>query len=161
MCRYHEQVSEQDICLAKETPRKLALEAAQRQIQKELIQSRDVLAKLYSYNIIYPKYRKLEFVCSLYEYLCAGRCTTLEGHEGGYNILEQEIRLDHIISQVDRVINNLNSIKYSQVQLYNAVMDSNQRLNRIIASTDRMASQVSYLGNQTSAINSRLADLQR
>ena len=42
-------------------------------------------------------------VCSLYEYVCSGRCDTLAGHEGAYNIWEMEIRLDKIVTQLGLV----------------------------------------------------------
>ena len=65
-------------------------------------------------------------VCSLYEYIRAGRCTELEGHEGAYNILETEIRLDRIILQLDKVVAQLEQIKHTQFMLYSAVQESNQ-----------------------------------
>mgnify|MGYP001864484039 FL=1 len=82
---------------------------------------------IYDKNIIFPKYRRLPLVCSLYEYFCSGRCSTLEGHEGAYNILEMEIRLDRIITQMDMVITRLESIRDGQYVLYSAIQDSNRK----------------------------------
>ena len=46
-------------------------------------------------------------IASFYEYLMAGRCTSLEGTGGAYNLYENEIRMNQIISQLDTVITSL------------------------------------------------------
>ena len=62
------------------------------EIGKRLTKAKEHLQKIYDKNIIFPKYRNLTMVCSLYEYICAGRFTELEGPNGAYNCLETEIR---------------------------------------------------------------------
>lgn len=62
-------------------------------------------------------------MCSLYEYICAGRCSTLEGHEGAYNLYETEMRLDQIITRLDKVIANLGAIRENQFMLFSAIQD--------------------------------------
>lgn len=116
-------ISEEIKCAA------LKVEVERLQTQKQ--RSQKVLNKIYSENIIFPKYRNLVMVCSLYEYICAGRCDTLEGHDGAYNILEIEIRLDHIITRLDRIIAMLDRIQENQYVVYHAIQETNQRLEMI------------------------------
>lgn len=52
---------------------------------EEYIQVEKNLEQLYGLNIIFPKYRNMTAVCSLYEYISSGRCDTLEGQAGAYH----------------------------------------------------------------------------
>lgn len=107
--------------------------------------SEEVLKQVYDKNIIFPKYRNLVMVCSLYEYICAGRCDALEGHEGAYNILEIEIRLDKVIVQLDRVISMLGRISQSQYIIYTAIQEANQQSAEILESTYQIADRLQEL----------------
>lgn len=124
------------------------------EIEKSLEASKRNLQAAYEKNIIFPKYRNLVMVCSLYEYICAGRCDTLEGHEGAYNILETEIRLDRIIIQLDKVITQLEKIQQNQFILYSAIQKSNQRNSQIIDSTSYMASRLDDFCSNSLQLNS-------
>ena len=129
------------------------------EIGKWLTTAKGHLQKIYDKNIIFPKYRNLTMVCSLYEYICAGRCTELEGHEGAYNIIETEIRLDHIILQLDKVIAQLEQIKNNQFMLYSAVQESNHRSSLIQRDLDRMAGSLDGLYTTTAQLNANAAQL--
>ncbi len=96
-------------------------------------QTKNVLQNLYSYNVLHPKYRNLVAVCSIYEYYETGRCNALEGHEGAYNIYENELRLDRIIGQLNVVISKLDQIRNSQYELYCALVESNRNIREISA----------------------------
>ena len=53
-----------------------------------------LLERMYNKGIIYEKYQyDLVAVSMFAEYFKFGRCSCLEGHEGAYNIYENEIRL--------------------------------------------------------------------
>lgn len=140
---------------------KQATEVYRHQVEKALASSRQNLEKMYSYNVVFPKYRNYVMVSSLYEYLCAGRCTTLEGHEGAYNILELEIRLDRIITRLDDILRNLAAIQANQYTLYSCLQDSNQKIDMLLREESRMADGILHLGTQASAANARLESLQR
>lgn len=112
----------------------LFLQKQMETVKEKLAESEEHMQKIYAKNIVFPKYRNLVMICSLYEYICAGRCAELEGHEGAYNILEAEIRLDRIISKLDVIITNLEQIKTNQFMLYTEVQQCNRRLNGIMAS---------------------------
>lgn len=56
------------------------------------------LDKIYEKNILYPKYRDFVAVCTIYEYICSGICSELEGSDGAYRLYETESRLDKIVT---------------------------------------------------------------
>lgn len=90
-----------------------------------------ILNEFYNCNIIFPKYRNFVAISSIYEYLFSGRCSKLEGHEGAYNILENEIRQNIIINKLDEIINKLDTIKDNQYMLYSAIEDSNKKMDEL------------------------------
>lgn len=130
-------------------------------VENSLVTSRRNLEKMYSYNIVFPKYRNYIMVSSIYEYICAGRCTTLEGHEGAYNILELEIRLDHIITQLDTILKELSAIRANQYMLYSCLQEANHKIDTLLQEEARMADAMQALGTQSYEMNQRLGELQR
>ena len=84
-------------------------------------QSLDIREKLYARNVMYPKYQNLPALTSIYEYFITGRCEELIGPHGAYNMYEDEMRKDTVISQLNTVIANLEQIKQNQYMLYQQV----------------------------------------
>ena len=76
------------------------------------------------------------------EYLQSGRCSTLEGHEGAYNIYENEIRLGIINDKLNEIINRLDRIERNQYRLYESIREVNQQQNRILSNLDMMAQRL-------------------
>lgn len=102
------------------------------------------LNALYGKNIIYPKYQHdLVAICMFHEYFESGRCTTLTGHEGAYNIFEQELRLGIIINNLDIIIQKLDDIQRNQYSLYSALQHINSQQEIII----RSLNDISYKQN--------------
>lgn len=91
--------------------------------------SRQVLETIYAYDVIFPKYRNFIMICSIYEYFCAERCITLGD---AYNILENEIRLNFIITQMDKVIKQLNAIQRHQYELCHLIKESKGQVDEIL-----------------------------
>jgi len=96
------------------------------------------LEKLYSLNIIFPKYRNLAATCTILEYLESGRCDKLEGPDGAYNLFESELRQNLIISKLDEVIENLQYIQQNQFTLY-------QKLDSIDRNVSSISRKISSL----------------
>ena len=88
------------------------------------------MGQYYQKGIIYQKYRNFIAVSSFYEYLESGRCSTLEGHEGAYNIFENEIRQNLILTKLDEIIVELKNIQRNQYMLYTAIEQSNRKLDK-------------------------------
>ena len=98
---------------------------------KPLKETKELLEEYYSAGIVYPKYRNLPALASMYEYLITGRCESLTGPHGAYNLYEDEIRKDMVISQLSVVIQNLERIKQNQYMLYQQVKEIQQTVNSI------------------------------
>ena len=113
-----------------------------KQFDVTLKQTQTELEILYSLNFIYPKYRNFVAIASIYEYLDSGRCTSLEGADGAYNLYEMELRLDKIITGIDRIIYSLEAIKNNQYYLYSAIKEITPQIekisNSIIENTEKL-----------------------
>lgn len=122
--------------------------------------SRRCLQQLYAKDVLYSKYRNYACVCTLYEYFASGRCTTLEGHEGAYNILESELRLNRIITQNDQILASLEEIKLNQEMLYDSIQDANRKADQIIRNCNYMSNQLNGIQAQGAELNARIERLQ-
>jgi len=90
------------------------------------------LEEHYSQGVIFPKYRNIIAVSAFYDYLASGRCDSLEGASGAYNLYETELRQNIIIAQLSLILKNINSIKDNQYSLYQELSKSNAEVNKII-----------------------------
>lgn len=113
------------------------LEANIKEVERQLASSRGMLDKMYSVGVIHPKYRNPSAVSALYEYIDTRQCYQLEGPDGGYRLLENDIRLDRIALKMDDVISRLDSIHDSQYRLYNAVIESRRRTESLLEAVSR------------------------
>ncbi len=93
--------------------------------------SKYILSDLYAFDHIFPKYRNMVAMCTIYEYFASGRCTELTGPDGAYNLYENELRQNIIIEKLDTVINQLNQIQRNQYTLYKEIQKTNQTLDMI------------------------------
>ncbi len=93
--------------------------------------TRDTLKRLYDLNVIFPKYRNLVAISTMYEYLASGRCSQLTGPDGAYNLFESELRQNIIIGELGMIIRQLEDIKQSQYMLYSELKKSNKILSDI------------------------------
>ena len=143
-------------------------------IEKELKDVNFTLDGLYNLRIngilcIHPNYRGLIPVSVLYGYFDTGRCTQFQGHEGAYNLYEDEKMKGMIINRLDTVIQKLDELNSSMLYVAQAVEECNDRLqeleetgNRITGSIDNMNSRVSgtlnRVSNQMESIESNTAN---
>ena len=130
-----------------------------------LRETEQLLEKLYSMDIIFPKYRNLVAVCTMYEYLASGRCTELAGPAGAYNLYESELRQNMIINQLEQVNANLEQVKQNQYILYQGIMEANQALQSIsnevrsIANATKdiaVSSQITAYCSKITAVNAQV-----
>lgn len=102
--------------------------------------TQNTLNNLYDLNIIYPKYRSLISICTIYEYLISRRCYKLDGADGAYNIYEFEIRQNIIIDKLNVVIEKLNEISENQQLLYSELI----RTNKVVAQMSENIKKLSF-----------------
>lgn len=119
------------------------------QLQYKKNQIEETLRSYYNLNIVHPKYQKLIPITSFCEYFETGRCSKLEGHEGAYNIYENEARLDKIATQIEVVIQYLDRIEQNQYDLYRIISDTNNRITQMMAQNERMIKSIGQIKQNT------------
>ena len=130
-------------------------------VEKALNDARATLDRIYSLDVLPVKYRSINAVATLYEYLENGVCTTVQGHGGIYDTYEYHIQIGRIIAKLDVIISKLDQIQQSQTLLYETITESNQTLNKMsrdIEAGNKMFAQYSaaslmYQQQQTAALN--------
>lgn len=151
---YEQKVQQENLRMQKETMQKQLLNRDISAMQKQMNECKQVLERLYQLNIIHPKYRNFVAVSMIYEYFDIGRCVTFEGHEGAYNIYENEIRLDLVITKIEVILQKLEDIKNNQYMMYNAMLESQEITERLC----RTSMQNMQLINEQNAKLGQLAD---
>lgn len=106
------------------------------QMNEPLKKTKQALTQLYSADWIHPKYRNMVAMCTIYEYFDTGRCTTLTGPDGAYNLYEAELRQNLIINKLDSIISQLEAIKSNQYVLYCELVETNKMVKRIASGVD-------------------------
>lgn len=108
-----------------------------------------ILRDFYNLNIIFPKYRSLVPISMFYEYLSSGRCSRLDGPDGGYNIYEQELRMNLILNKLDDIIDRLDEIQENQYVLSNMIRDSNRTTQKICDTIVDCSNQLQDINSNT------------
>ena len=138
----------------KQLNNKRAAEALQKDctiLKKQLVQVKDTLNKYYSLNIIYRDYRKLVPIAMFVQYIESGRCDTLTGHEGAYNIYHQELMAKRILDKLDEI---LAETRNTQWILRNAINDSNRKIDSM-CKTLNLIEQHQAVNSYYSEVNAR------
>lgn len=120
------------------------------ELLKETFKARN---ELYAYDIIFEKYRDVVALSSFYEYLMSGRCTSLEGADGAYNIYENEIRANRVIAQLDTVISSLDDIKQNQYMMYQELRKINISLQQLNSTMDAAVGSLRNIETNTKHIS--------
>lgn len=107
------------------------------QVLDSLIQA---LQAHYASGIIFEKYRTFTAIATMAEYLQSGRCSTLEGADGAYNMYEMELRQNIVIGQLSAIVSNLDQIKNNQYTLYQEIVRANQTVSELMAEVRDMNS---------------------
>ena len=116
---------------------------------KNLIKGKN---ELYSLNIVFGKYRDFVALSSIYEYLISGRCSSLEGPNGAYNLYESEIRANQIISQLSDILKSLEQIKKNQYMVYSVLKSIDFELAALNSTATKALNAVELIGANTSSI---------
>lgn len=134
-----------------------------RESQDRLKETENVLAQYYDLGYIYPKYRGLVPISTIFEYLESGRCFTLEGPDGAYNLYEQELRMNLILGKLDDIIYRLDEISANQQSLAQAVQQGNAKIDRLCGIVQRLEENtevIQYYSGVTAANTNYLAWLE-
>lgn len=128
-------------------------------LDQEIASTEELLKKtyaarneLYAYDIVFEKYRNPVALSSFYEYLASGRCASLEGAEGAYNIYESEIRANRVIAQLDTVVSSLESIKENQYMMYRQMQYTNSQLKTLNDTMDKALTSIQGIEANTTRV---------
>lgn len=136
---YDYAVALDEIRINEEEVQREKLSVTLQMMEDKLDATKELLDQYYARNIIFPKYRNLIAMCSIYEYFISGRCEQLAGHEGAYNIYETEVRLERIYTELEKVVNKLDEIKNNQYVLYDAIQEGNRVTQSLVAASIHQA----------------------
>ena len=115
------------------------LEQQRNLIIKQQNNTYELLERLYDLDVVYPKYRSIMPIVTMYEYFESSRCHSLTGEHGAYNLYESESRQDIIISKLDDVLINLEQIKQNQYRIYREISEANMLAEEICSTAGRLA----------------------
>ena len=122
---------------------------------KQMLQQlKNALSDYYASDIVFEKYRNLVAISAITEYLQSGRCNTLEGPDGAYNLYEMELRQNIIIGQLSTIVTNVEQIKNNQYVLYHEIKTANQTVQELLTELDsdvKMAAYYAKLNAQIAA----------
>ena len=113
---------------------------AMAKMNEQLMETRKILRQFYAVGWIFPKYRDLVAVATIYEYFSSGRCTGLTGPNGAYNLYEAELRQNLIIGRLDTIIHKLDQIRQTQYVLYTELRETNRIIRDIRADVSKSLS---------------------
>lgn len=122
---------------------------------EQLEETKSLLKQYYNEGFLYPKYRSVVPVATIYEYLDSGRCFTLYGHEGAYNLYENELRMNMILEKLDDIIYRLDDISSSQRVLAQLLKESNRKIDSLKVSLKNIetSTELTQYYSQISAAN--------
>lgn len=100
----------------------------------------ECLKKYYDMDIIYKKYRHMFAIGCFVEYLESGRCDSLQGAHGAYNLYEDEYYKNTIVHKLDQGL---------------------ERMDRIIYKLDAVIAEVHKLNTSINTINLNVESLNR
>jgi len=138
------------------------------ELEKQLSVAGGMLKLAYSADVIFPKYRTIEAVTTMYEYLETGRCSTLQGPNGAYNLYESEVRSNAIISKLDivsgkldAISRQLSAIQSNQYTLFKAVEGIGMRLDSMSATLGSILEETKATRSATQDLSSKAIELVR
>lgn len=132
----------------------------QKEIQDAYTEAKNNLARIYSENVLPIKYRTLNAVATLYEYLETGRCNYIQGHGGIYDTYDVEkIHLAQL-EQMVQINETLSRIEDNQRYICQELRTANQTLSNICSSLNEIEktnaeiaknTEISAVANQQTA----------
>lgn len=111
------------------------------------------LLVLYSKVNIYYKYRNIVAMTTMYDYIAAGICTTLEGPNGAYKFFEEQAMRKHIATTIhDAMEQNFRHQRFLETSLQNARTELHgmeSKLKNADKNYNQLKAQVEKLKNAT------------
>ena len=94
------------------------------------------LDSYYAPGVLHINYQGLVPVSTICGYFETGRCDSLGGHEGAYNLYESEYRLNMINAKLDTISDQLRHISAQNQQIQNAIGNLRATVSGLMDSVD-------------------------
>lgn len=112
----------------------------------------NTLKTLYNLRIngvlcLHPNYQGIVPISVIHGYFDTGRCSQLQGHEGAYNLYEDEKMKGMIINKLDVVSKQIGKLNSTMVYVGQAINECNDRLSSLESTSERMISSVNSMNN--------------
>ena len=125
------------------------LKVLERQLIAKRNETKNLLNYYYKVGPIFPKYHhNFAAMCSFYEYFLSGICKEFIGEGGAYDRFEKQLIMNIIIAKLDIIIQKLDQIRDTQHMLYQALSESNRKLNQLINESTRQTSLLEFNAQQ-------------
>lgn len=127
----------------------------------ELERTNNTLEMLYNLRLdgvlcLHPNYQGLVTISIIYGYFDTGRCTQLQGHEGAYNLYEDEKMKGMIINKLDIVTQQLGKLNTAMIYVTKAIESCNESLSYMEKSSNKLIESVK---NMHDGISNQMYDL--
>lgn len=145
-------------------PEKALQRILEREIEKaetNIRELRRAIDKLFCADVVYVKYIDIVALSTFYEYLVAGRCESLEGANGAYNLYEAESRSNLIITNLESIGKQLDRIERNQRTLYNQMQLMNRSLDDLNQKMENICVTINDICNSTKGIYSEVQDMNK
>ena len=108
--------------------------------------------QLHSMEVVYGKFLDFPAITTILEYLEIGRCETLKGPCGAYNLYESELRSNAIISKLDQIVDSLEQIKSNQYKIYQVLSSIENETSALSDSMNQMLERMDDYGENLDQI---------
>ena len=122
------------------------------------VRAKEDLETHYANSPIFPKYHNFIAVAQILEYFESGRCDTLAGADGAYNLYESELRQNIIIAHLENISKTLEQIRDTQYLIYRELMVTNNLLGAIDADLQNLQRSVDSNTDAIVAYGSQISE---
>lgn len=127
------------------------LEEQKKVLKTELAETIAIRRSLLNSDVIYQKYRTIVAEACMLEYLDSGRCKTLTGDNGAYNLYESEIRAGIINPILDQLLLSIETVKVSKSVLFvelseisRYIKDVSDKLQKVLKTFNTKTTNTSF-----------------
>jgi uncharacterized protein YlxW (UPF0749 family) len=134
-----------------------------KEYEREIAENAESLEKIqrtleiyYEPQALYPKYRSLIPVTTMYSYFDSGRCIDLTGHSGAYGYYEKELRYKNISEDLDEILAKTEEAAGDQALIIKKIADIKDEVSKMIETVDEAIQKNLDANPDVSKISSRL-----
>ena len=134
-----------------------------KEYEREIAENTESLEKIdralevyYEPQALYPKYRSLIPVATMYGYFDSGRCIDLTGHSGAYGYYEKELRYKNITEDLDEILQKTEEAAGDQALIQKKVAEIKDKASKLVSTVDEAIQKNLDANPDVSKISSRL-----